>query len=122
MTDRNCELPAVFACGAALTRMPTAGAGNGVRVTRLACAGSVNAGMLLRALEDGADRILVLGCGDGACRHETGTVHALEQVRLVWRLVATLGLDPGRIALELVDRDGNSITVAHRPATTGECE
>jgi coenzyme F420-reducing hydrogenase delta subunit len=118
MASRKCERITVFACGTALNRMPTAGNGDGVKVTRLGCAGSVNAGMVLGELEADIDRVLILGCGDGACRHETGTAVALKQARLAWRLVETLGLDPHRIALELVDRDGSSLAVS--PKAVGD--
>lgn len=105
----------VFACRAALGRVPAVVLEPGSKLTELACAGSLNAGMLLESVEQGARQVLVLGCAEGACRHEKGTAIAVEQVRLAQQLLATLGLDPGLIVLELVDREGVSAAVpCHR--------
>ncbi|UCG42476.1 MAG: hydrogenase iron-sulfur subunit [candidate division WOR-3 bacterium] len=102
----------VFACTTALHRLPAIGSNQATTIKRLACAGGINAGMLLEAVEDGAGRVLVLACGQDSCRHQNGATLAEAQVRLARDLLTTLGFDPGTVALELVDRAGESVSVA----------
>ena len=105
------ELPRpirVFACTTALGRLRAPVAEDELGLTRLLCVGRVNAGMILKAFEDGAERVLVLGCDEPGCRHENGPGLAIEQVGLAQELLRTLGLGPNRVNLELVDRDGCS--------------
>ncbi len=113
------EAVTVFACTAALDRLPEVHAMEGIRLTRLLCAGRINAGMILRAVEQNSGRVLVLACNEASCRHQTGARLAEEQVGLARELMHTLGLDRGTVSLELVDRTGTSRSIA--PAgTSGE--
>ncbi len=101
----------VFACTTALERLSAIGAKQDTTIRRLACAGGINAGMVLEAIENRAARVLVLACCQDSCRHQNGAALAEEQVRLARDLLKTLGFDPGIVALELVDRSGESISV-----------
>lgn len=98
----------VFACTAALGRLRAPIAEGELGLTRLLCVGRVNAGMILKAFEDGAERVLVLGCDEPGCRHQNGPGLAIAQVGLAQELLRTLGLEPNRVNLELIDRDGRS--------------
>jgi coenzyme F420-reducing hydrogenase delta subunit len=111
-TSTDSSAITVFACSTALDRIRAIKAEKDVTVKRLACAGGINAGMVLEAVENGAGRVLVLACGQESCRHQNGATLAEAQVRLARDLLATLGFDPGNVALELVDRAGESVSVA----------
>lgn len=106
-TEDTAARSAVFACSTALKR-----GGRDMTIdpdaNRLLCAGSVSAGAILRAVEAGADRVLVVACSDDACRHHHGARIAREQVRLARRLLGLLGFNRETITLELVDRLGES--------------
>jgi coenzyme F420-reducing hydrogenase delta subunit len=106
----------VFACTTALGRLRAVPVEGEVELRRLTCAGRLNAGMVMESFEDGAERVLVLGCQEADCRHRDGARLATGQVRLARELVATLGFDPARVGIELVDRDGCSQSLAE----TGE--
>ena len=112
MNNSNAEGISVFACSTALDRLPGIKAEKNIFIKRLACAGGINAGMILEAVESGAGRVLVLACEQGSCRHQNGALLAEAQVRLARDLLAILGYDPGIVALELVDRSGESISVS----------
>ena len=98
----------VFACGTALDRLGAARPGEDATVVRLTCAGRLNAGMVLAAIESGADRVVVLGCDESSCRHENGPALAAGQACLARALLDLLGHDPARVTVELVDRAGSS--------------
>jgi coenzyme F420-reducing hydrogenase delta subunit len=102
----------VFACTTALERLSEIGARQHTTIRRLACAGAINAGMVLEAVENGAGRVLVLACSRESCRHQNGATLAEAQVRLARDLLKTLGFNPEMVALELVDRSGESVSVA----------
>ena len=52
-----------------------------LRIVQVPCAGRVDLIHVLKALENGASGVLVLGCEDGACHHITGNTRAKERVR-----------------------------------------
>jgi F420-non-reducing hydrogenase iron-sulfur subunit len=51
----------------------------GVRPLRVMCLGRLSPGIILKALEKGADGVLLLGCPPGECHYEFGNRRA-EQV------------------------------------------
>lgn len=72
------------------------------RVIRTMCSGRVAPAMVLRALQLGADGVLVSGCHFGDCHYIFGNYKAVEQFDKTKALVKTLGLEEGRIRLEWV--------------------
>lgn len=101
---------AIFACNWALGLLPALkldksqsarprAQQNSSQFTRLMCLGQVHAGLLLQALENGADRVLLLGCPTDRCRHHNGITLAERQLKLAQELCRILGLDPERLVL-----------------------
>jgi len=111
-TSEDSSAITVFACTTALDRIRAIRPEKNVAVKRLTCAGGINAGMILEAVEGGAGRVLVLACDQASCRHQNGATLAEEQVRLARELLTTLGFNPEMVVLELVDRAGESVSVA----------
>jgi F420-non-reducing hydrogenase iron-sulfur subunit len=72
------------------------------RVIRTMCSGRVAPAMVLRALQLGADGVLVSGCHFGDCHYIFGNYKAVEQFDKTKALIKTLGLEEGRIRLEWV--------------------
>ena len=70
-----------------------------IRVIRVPCAGRVDALHILRAFENGADGVLVLGCHEGACRHLSGNIRAKNRVQKANILLQEVGIDGGRVAM-----------------------
>jgi heterodisulfide reductase subunit A len=51
------------------------------RIIRVPCAGQVDVFHIMKAFENGAAGVLVMGCEEGACHHVTGNTRAKERVK-----------------------------------------
>lgn len=70
-----------------------------VRVIRLPCTGKIDVIHILRALEDGADGVMVAGCLEGNCHYEKGNLYAKRRVYYAKKLIQELGLEPERVEM-----------------------
>lgn len=84
--------------------MPALGSG-GAPVTyvyeELECLGALDGLEVLRALDRGASRVLVIGCHEGRCRHVTGSRRAKAVVAHAQEVLAEAGLDRALVRLVL---------------------
>jgi coenzyme F420-reducing hydrogenase delta subunit len=74
------------------------------RLIRLNCTGRLQPGLILKALEQGAARVTILGCPPGVCHYEQGNERcaaAFDQANTLARLLA---LDD-RLRLEWIAPD-----------------
>ncbi|MFH1532310.1 MAG: hydrogenase iron-sulfur subunit [Pseudomonadota bacterium] len=72
------------------------------RMIRVMCSGRIQPGFVLKALEQGADGVLVSGCHIGDCHYVFGNERALEQFDKTRAVVRLLGLGEGRVRLEWI--------------------
>jgi len=68
-----------------------------VRVIRVPCSGRVNPAFLLRALQNGADGVLVSGCHPGDCHYISGNLVARRKFALLKELLQYAGIEPERV-------------------------
>jgi F420-non-reducing hydrogenase iron-sulfur subunit len=68
-----------------------------VRVIRVPCSGRINPRFVLRALQRGADGVLIAGCHPGDCHYSTGNYYTRRRLLLASRLLSHLGFEPGRL-------------------------
>jgi coenzyme F420-reducing hydrogenase delta subunit len=68
-----------------------------IRVVKILCSGKIDAVLLLRAFEDGADAVYVAGCAIGDCHFLEGNLGALRTVAGTKRLLKEIGLEPERL-------------------------
>lgn len=68
-----------------------------VRIIRLPCTGKVDAIVLMKAFEEGADGVFVAGCLEGQCHYLEGNLRAKKRVAYVKRLLAEVQIEPERI-------------------------
>jgi len=68
-----------------------------VRVVKILCTGKIDAVLLLRAFEDGADGVYVAGCAPGDCHFLEGNLRAIQVVAYAKRLLAEVGVEPERL-------------------------
>ena len=68
-----------------------------VRIIRLPCTGKVDAILLMKAFEEGADAVFVAGCLEGECHYLEGNLRARKRVAYVKRLLGEVGIEPERI-------------------------
>lgn len=69
---------------------------------RVNCSGRVDAGMVLKALEKGADGVLIGGCHPGDCHYVNGNYKTRRRVTLLRRALCEVGVDPRRVRLEWI--------------------
>jgi coenzyme F420-reducing hydrogenase delta subunit len=68
-----------------------------VRVVKILCTGKIDAVLLLRAFEEGADAVYVAGCALGDCHFQEGNLRALQTIAHGKKLLAEIGLEPERL-------------------------
>jgi coenzyme F420-reducing hydrogenase delta subunit len=68
-----------------------------IRFFPLPCSGRIESLHLLRALENGADRVYLITCPQGACRHQEGNTRARKRAAFAQKLISEFGLEPDRI-------------------------
>jgi coenzyme F420-reducing hydrogenase delta subunit len=68
-----------------------------VRIIRVPCSGRINPAFLLRALQNGADGVLVSGCHPGDCHYISGNLAARRKFALTKELMQYAGIEPERV-------------------------
>lgn len=68
-----------------------------IRIIRLPCTGRIDFNLIIKALEMGADSVLISGCHPGDCHYTAGNFHARRRWILFRELLNTLGVDTNRI-------------------------
>jgi F420-non-reducing hydrogenase iron-sulfur subunit len=70
-----------------------------VRIIRTPCTGRLETEYFMKALENGADGVLVAGCLEGGCHFVEGNLCAKRRVNYTSDLLKELGLEPDRIRM-----------------------
>jgi coenzyme F420-reducing hydrogenase delta subunit len=70
-----------------------------IRIIKLPCTGRVDVIHLLKALEGGADGIMVAGCLEGDCHYRSGNLRARKRVNRVKEILDRIGLRAERVAM-----------------------
>lgn len=73
-----------------------------IRIIRVMCSGRLEPSYILRALELGADGVIVTGCHIGDCHYIAGNEKAQKRVEMTSKLLETMGIDPRRLRLEWI--------------------
>jgi F420-non-reducing hydrogenase iron-sulfur subunit len=73
-----------------------------VRIIRVLCSGRIEPDFVLRALELGADGVLVAGCHPGDCHYISGNLKAEKRFQMLIKLLSILGIEPSRARLEWI--------------------
>jgi len=72
------------------------------RGIRVPCSGRVSPELVIRAFDEGADGVIVLGCHLGECHYDTGNHRAAKRFPVLQELMEFVGLEPERILLDWV--------------------
>jgi len=70
-----------------------------VRIVRVMCTGRMNPSLVIRALQDGADGVLVAGCHPGDCHYLHGNLYARRRYAVLSELFDLLGLERDRFMM-----------------------
>jgi F420-non-reducing hydrogenase iron-sulfur subunit len=73
-----------------------------LRAVRVPCSGRVAPELILRAFDQGADGVLVLGCHIGECHYDSGNHRAAKRFPLLRATLELAGLQPERLRLDWV--------------------
>jgi coenzyme F420-reducing hydrogenase delta subunit/ferredoxin len=73
-----------------------------IRDIRVPCSGNVSPELVMRAFDQGADGVLVLGCHIGECHYETGNHRTAKRMPILRSLMEYAGLEPERLRLDWV--------------------
>lgn len=73
-----------------------------VRIIRVPCSGRVDPLFVVKAFQDGADGVMVLGCHPGDCHYQQGNYIAQRRYALMHRLLEFTGLERERLLVEWV--------------------
>jgi len=68
-----------------------------VRIVRLPCTGRISPMFILKALQKGADGVLVSGCHPGDCHFTHGNYHARRRWMVFRALLDFTGISPERV-------------------------
>ena len=68
-----------------------------VRIVRVPCSSRVSHSMILKALQQGVDGVLVSGCHPGDCHYQTGNYFARRRFALLSDMLDYLGIEKGRV-------------------------
>lgn len=68
-----------------------------VRVIRVPCSGRINPLFIIKALQSGADGVLVSGCHPGDCHYISGNLYARRKFALIKNLLEYVGIEPERV-------------------------
>jgi coenzyme F420-reducing hydrogenase delta subunit len=71
----------------------------GAAINRLPCSGKLRVSTLLKAFEDGADGVCVVGCPEDQCHNLLGSQRAAHRVRAVQKALTELGVESERIGM-----------------------
>jgi len=70
-----------------------------VRLVQVPCTGRVDGLHILKALEDGADAVFVLGCLEKNCYYDTGSIEGRKRVGYVKQMLSEAGIEKERVEM-----------------------
>jgi len=70
-----------------------------VRTVQVPCTGRVDGIHLLKAFEDGADAVFVLGCLEKNCYYDTGSIEGRKRVDYVKQMLTEVGIEKERLEM-----------------------
>ena len=65
----------------------------------LPCTGRIDEALLLKAFENGADGVMVIGCLEGDCHYVNGNIRARARVERVYEILKQINIGPDRIRM-----------------------
>jgi len=92
-----CAYAGADLAGVSRLQMPT-----DVRVIRVMCSGRVPPELIIRALANGLDGVMILGCHPGECHYSEGNYLTRRRAHVLKRLLEYIGIEPERFQLRWV--------------------
>jgi len=73
-----------------------------LKIIRVMCSGRVDPQFILKAYQEGADGVMVLGCHPGDCHYKEGNYKTLRKMKLLEQLLEQFGVEKERLRLDWV--------------------
>ncbi len=73
-----------------------------IRIIRVMCSSMVHPNLVIEALTNGADGVLICGCHPGDCHYEDGNLKTEKRADAIFLMLEDFGLEPERFRLEWV--------------------
>ncbi len=73
-----------------------------VRIIKVMCSGRVDSVLVLEALKQGIDGVMVTGCHPGECHYVHGNLEAERRVELLRSVFESSGINPRRVRVEWI--------------------
>ena len=83
------------------------------RIIRMPCTARLDLNFILKALQEGADGVLIIGCHPGDCAYKTGNLGAERRVRFARKLIGQLGMNEGRVKMVFVSAAEGDLFAKH---------
>jgi len=91
-----------------------------LRVLRVPCSARVNPQFILKALQEGADGVLVSGCHPGDCHYLEGNYYARRKFAVMRDLLEYVGMEKGRVRFSWVSAaEGGKFAEVVKEVTNG---
>jgi coenzyme F420-reducing hydrogenase delta subunit len=89
-----------------------------IKIVKVPCTGRVDIVLILKAFENGADGVCLVGCLEGDCHFLTGNLRAGKRVEYVKQLLDETGIGGNRVAMyNLSAAEGQRFAEAAREMT-----
>jgi len=70
-----------------------------IKIIKVPCSGRVAVIHMLKALEEGADGVMVAGCLEGDCHYQSGNLRAKKRVMYVQEILEQIGMERDRVSM-----------------------
>ncbi|WDP91951.1 MAG: hydrogenase iron-sulfur subunit [Desulfobacter sp.] len=70
-----------------------------IKIIQVPCTGRIDVIHVLRALEEGADGVMIAGCLEGECHFLEGNLKARSRIDRIKHLLKKIGMDPDRVEM-----------------------
>jgi len=80
-----------------------------IRIMRVPCSGRVDPLFVLKAFQEGADGVMVLGCHPGDCHYSEGNYHARRRYALMGRYIDWVSASEGQKFANVVGQFTNTV-------------
>jgi coenzyme F420-reducing hydrogenase delta subunit len=84
-----------------------------IRIIKIPCTGGLSPHLVLKALQGGADGILIGGCYPGECHYEHGNLLAEKRLKVLKKILEIIGISGDRIEIEWISA-GEGLKVQRR--------
>ena len=95
----SCHYTSQQSCAETGTELQNLDFPNNITLNRVTCTGKLQVVTLLKAFEDGADGVYVVGCPVDTCHNVKGSQRAAKRVESVKTAMSELGVEDGRVEM-----------------------